>query len=402
MLSGKTDPREKEGGEMEQDRFTFNTPTRIKYGANIVESVGEEAKKFAAKKVLIVTDKGIVKAGLLAKVKESLERSSLEMLVFDQVEQNPKDKTVEKGAELAREEKVDLIIGVGGGSTMDTAKGIGLLVTNGGSLRDYWGVDMVKKPSLPLITVPTTAGTGSEVTICAVIDDTSREYTTKDCVESRLISPRLALVDPLLTRSLPPELTAGTGMDALTHAIEAYTAIPASALTDALSLYSIELIANNLGKAFANGDDLEARNNMMLGSLMAGVAFSNSDTAGVHCMAEAVGGFYDIPHGIACAVFLPYIMEYNLIANPKKHADIAKAMGEDITILSVREAALKSVEAVKKLMKEVGIIPSARWLGVKEKDIAQLAKIAMTNVSLESNPRKLRESDFVEIFKRAM
>jgi len=387
---------------MDQRKFAFNIPTRIEYGAGVVESVGEEVKKFAGKKVLIVADKGIVKAGLVDKVKEPLERSGLEMIVFDLVEPNPKDKTVEKGAELAREQKIDVIIGVGGGSSMDTAKGIGLLVTNGGLIGDYWGWDTVGKPSLPLITIPTTAGTGSEVTIWAVIDDTSGEYVIKEAVGSQLICPRVTLVDPLLTTSLPPILTAETGMDALTHAIEAYTAIPASPLTDALALYSIGLIATNLGKAFANGDNLEARDNMMLGSLMAGIAFSNSDTAGVHCMAEAVGGLYDTPHGLSCAIFLPYVMEYNLIADQKKHADIAEAMGENIAGLSLREAALKSVVAVRNLMKEVGITPDARKLDVKEEDIPRLAKIAMTNVCVQDNPRKFRESDFVDIFRRAM
>jgi len=218
---------------------------------------------------------------------------------------------------------------------------------------------------------------------------------------SRLICPRLTLADPLTTKSLPPELTASVGMDGLTTAIEAYTSPVASPLTDALSLHSIKLIANHLQRAFANGDDLEARANMMLGSLMAGVAFFNSSCGGVHSMSEAVGGFYDTPHGISCAIFLPYVMEYNLIANPKKYADIAQAMGENITGLSTREASVKSVEAVKNLMKEIGI-PSPQQVGVKETDIPQLAKIALASSDTEGNPRKLTQGDFMNIFKRAM
>jgi len=381
--------------------FEFDSPTRIKYGIGIVESVGEEVRKFAAKKVLIVADRGIVKAGLVDKVREFLKPSKAKALIFDEVEPNPKDKTVEKGVVLACEEKVDLIIGVGGGSSMDTAKAISLLVTNGGSIRDYQGIDKVKNPLLPLIVIPTTAGTGSEVSPWLIIDDTSRVPYIKLDVCSRLICPRVTLADPLMTKSLPPRLTASVGMDGLTTAIEAYTTPVASPLTDALSLHSIKLIASHLQRAFANGDDLEARANMMLGSLMAGVAFFNSSCGGVHSMSEAVGGFYDTPHGISCAIFLPYVMEYNLIANPKKYADIAQAMGENITGLSTREASVKSVEAVKNLMKEIGI-PSPQQVGVKETDIPQLAKIALASSDTEGNPRKLTQGDFMNIFKRAM
>jgi len=382
--------------------FVFATPTKIKYGPGVAESVGEEVKGFNAKRVLIVTDKGIIKAGLVDKVLKSLKATKLDTVVFDEVEPNPKDRDVEKGAALAKEKGIDLIVAVGGGSVMDSAKGIGSLVTNKGSLRDYWGLDTLSKPPLPLIAIPTTAGTGSEITMWAVIDDTSRKRVTKEYIGGRLICPSLALVDPLMTKNLPPKLTASTGMDALTHAIEAYTSIPASPLTDALALYSIRLIANNLGKAYANGDNLEARDNMMVASLMAGLAFSNSDTAGVHVMAETAGGLYDCPHGIACAVFLPYVMEYNLIANPEKFADIAEAMEENVTGLSIKEASRKSVDAVKKLLLDIDITLNAAKLGVRKEDIAWLAKKAAANIGAIDNPRKLREEDFIKMFELAM
>ena len=386
---------------MYQRSFTFDSLTKIKYGIGIAETIGDEAKRFAPRKVLVVTDKGIIMAGLLDKIMESLKRSEAETLVFDQVEPNPKDETVEKEAAFLSNDKVDLIVAVGGGSSMDTAKAIGLLATNGGSICSYSGVDKVQKPSLPVITIPTTAGTGSEISPWLVIDDTSKMPPTKESIGSRLVSPCVSLVDPLMTVRLPPSLTAGIGIDALTNAIEAYTCTVASPFTDALSLYSIELVSRNLSKAFANGDNLEARGNMMVASLMAGVAFFNADVAGVHCMAEAIGGLYNTPHGVSCAVFLPCVMEQNLIANEERYADIARAMGENITGLSIREAALRSLEAVKRLLKDIAI-PSPQQLGVREADIPQLAEMAVANISAASNPRKLTKEDYVELFERAM
>lgn len=376
--------------------FSVDAPTRIIYGSGILETLNQEIESLGPKKVMIVTDKGISASGILEQVREAIDPDKLECIVFDEVEPNPKDVTVEKGAALAKKEGVDLLIGLGGGSPMDCAKGIGLLVTNGGTIRDYWGLDTVKIPSLPLITIPTTAGTGSEVTFWAVIDDTSKTPYVKESVGSRLICPQMALVDPMLTVGLPPALTASTGMDALTHAIEAYTSTMANPYSDALSLYSIRLIAQNLRKAYANGQDLEARNNMMVGSLVAGLAFSNSDIAGVHCLAEAAGGLYDSAHGISCAVFLPHVMEYSLIGNMEKFGDIARAMGENTETLSSRESAMKSVEAVKNLNNDIGI-PSPAEIGVKEQDIPQLAQISARNVSADSNPRKLSVADFEKI-----
>jgi alcohol dehydrogenase len=381
--------------------FTFDFAGAIKYGMGTANSVGEEAKKLGARRVLIVTDKGIVKAGLVDKSKQFLKLSKIETLVFDEVEPNPRDKTMDKGSEVACKERVDLIVGIGGGSALDVAKAIALLATNGGSICDYCGEDEVRTPPLPLIVIPTTAGTGSEVSPWISLEDTSTLPPTKTAVYSRLVSPRLTLADPLMTKSLPPFMTASIGMDGLTSGIEAYTSLEASPLTDALSLYSVQLMANSLPRAFANGDDLEARAKMMLGSLMAGIAFINSSVGGVHSMALAIGGLYDTPHGLSCAVFLPYVMEYNLIANPKKYADIAQAMGENVTGLSIKEAALKSVEAVRNLMKDIGI-PSPQEIGVQVADIPKLANIALASHCSLSNPRKPTEEDFVKVLKHAM
>ena len=380
--------------------FAFDSPGTIKYGIGIAESVGEEVKRFGAKKVLIVTDKGIVKAGLLDKVLEYLKPSKVETIILDEIEPNPKDESVIKGVALAREGKADLVLGVGGGSALDASKAIALVVTNGGSIQDYQGADKVKKPPLPLIVIPTTAGTGAEVSPVLIITDTSTVPATKFGVFSRLACPRVALADPLMTKSLPPGTTASIGMDGLTTAIESYVSVKASPLTEPLSLGSIRLIANNLPTAFANGDDLEARANMVLGSLLASVAFFNSSVGGVHTMASAIEWLYDTPHGLSCAVCLPHVMEYNLSASTRKYADIAQAMGENVTGLSVTEAAAKSVAAVRRLMKDIAI-PSPQQVGVKEADIPQLAKKVAARPSV-GNPRKLTEEDFVKLFELAL
>ena len=236
----------------------------------------------------------------------------------------------------------------------------------------------------------------------AVVDDTSEKIHRKDYVGGAFMCPKLALVDPLMTKSLPPGITASSGMDALTHAIEAYTSLPASPLTDALALHSIKLAAQNLAKAYANGDNLEARDKMMVASLMAGLAFSNADTAAVHAMAETVGGQFDCPHGLTCALFLPHVMNYNLIANPEKFSHIAEAMGENIAGLTVKEAAKKSVSAVKGLMEDLNITTNIKEFGVGKEDIPRLSKEAAENIGTLDNPRKLTEKDFRILFEAAL
>ena len=381
--------------------FMFDMPTVVKFGVGVANSVGEEARKLAAKKVLIVSDKGVVKAGLVDKVKEPLKASKVEFVIFDDVEPNPRDKTIEKAAALVDKEKIDSIIGIGGGSSMDAAKAIAMLVTNGGSILDYRGRDKVKNPPLPLLVVPTTSGTGSEVSFWTNVDDTSTVPYAKVSIGSRLLYPRVLLADPLLTVSLPAALTASIAMDGLTTAIEAYTGTKASPLTDALALSSIELMAYNLPRAFANGDDLEARANIMLASILAGIAFSNSSVGAVHSMGLAVSNLYDTPHGVSVAIFLPYVMEFNAIANPKKFANIAQAMGENISGLSIREASTKSVEAVRKLIRDINI-PAPQQIGAKEEDIPQMAKIALACGATRTNSRKPTEEDFIRLFERAM
>ncbi|MQL50716.1 iron-containing alcohol dehydrogenase [Desulfofundulus thermobenzoicus] len=378
--------------------FTFQLPTRVEFGLGVSQKIGDEAVNLGGECALIVTDPGVIKAGIIDQVTSSLKQTDISYSIFSDIEPNPRDTSVEKGAEIARKSGADLLVAVGGGSAIDTAKGIGVLLTHGGAIQYYEGLGKVSRPITPLIAIPTTAGTGSEVTFWAVITDTERRF--KMSVGSPLIAPKVALVDPEVTKSLPPLLTASTGMDALTHAIEAYTATLANPVTDGLALYAIELISSHIRQATFNGYDLTARSGMLLGSLIAGMAFGNSDVAAVHCMAEAVGGLYDIPHGIANAILLPHVMEYNASSCGEKYARIASVMGVDTSGLGQEESARKAVAAVMQLTQDLKL-PTLKEVGVKEGDLPELARRAAANVSVESNPRKVTFEDFLKIFRKA-
>ena len=337
-------------------------------------------------------------AGLVKPVLERLSEAGVTSVVFDHVAPNPRDTSVELGAKLADAEGCDVIVAVGGGSPMDTAKAIGVIATNGGRIQDYEGLGQVRKPITPLIAIPTTSGTGSEVTFWAVITDTERSF--KMSVGSPLCAATVALVDPELTVGLPASVTAYTGVDALTHAVEGYTTTLAEPLTDSLAVSAIRLIGKSLRRAYANGGNLDARHDMSLASLLAGVAFGNSDIAAVHCMGEAIGGLYDTPHGIAMAIYLPVVTEFNCIAVPDKYAVVAEALGEDVSGLSQLEAAKRAAVAIRKLTDDLGI-PSASQAGVRREDFPRLAHAASINVSVESNPRVTTEQDFHALFEAA-
>jgi alcohol dehydrogenase len=375
--------------------FEFLLPTRIVFGNDVVNQIGDEAKNFG-RRALIVTDKGVLKTGYVEKIQQLLADARIEMAVFADIDPNPRDKSVDQGAKKAKRFKADMLIGIGGGSAIDTAKAIGVIMQEGGKIQDYEGLDVVKKPIPPLIAVPTTAGTGTEVTFWSVITDTKRKF--KMSIGSPLMAAKVALVDPMLTLSLPKDITAYTGIDALVHSIEGYTATFAQPISDSLALTAIELINDNIRKAYANGSNAAARYNMMLGSMLAGIAFGNSDVAAVHCMGEAMGGLYDMPHGLSMAVCLPYCIEYNLISNPEKFVSVAQALGETTSGLSTLEAAQKSVKAVKKMLDDLNV-PSARKIGLKKQDLNRLAKAAADNVAVESNPRVLDRQDFLRLFQ---
>ena len=378
--------------------FSFQLPTRIEFGHGVSAAAGEEARAAGGTRALVVTDPGVEAAGLVEPVVARLADAGLSTVVFDDVAPNPRDTSVDHGAEVVRAEGCDVLVAVGGGSPMDTAKAIGVVATQGGRAQDYEGYGKVERPSMPLIAVPTTSGTGSEVTFWAVITDSARSF--KMTMGSAYCAPRVALVDPDLTVGLPADITAYTGIDALTHAIEGYTATLSQPLSDSLSVTAIRLVGQSLRRACADGADRDARSGMSLASLIAGVAFGNSDTAAVHCMGEAIGGLYDTPHGLAMAVYLPVVAEYNVMAAPEKFAVVAEALGEDVSGLSPLEAARRAPVAIRKLAEDLGI-PTAAEVGVRREDHAQLARMASVNVAVESNPRTVTERDFLCLFETA-
>ncbi|MFA9424175.1 MAG: iron-containing alcohol dehydrogenase [Sedimentibacter sp.] len=377
--------------------FSFALPTKIIYGPGCLKELSEEMKAFGGKRPIIVTDKGVRSAGILEKVTAILDNDKIEYIIYDGVEANPKDVNVEEGAKIAREFKADSIIAVGGGSPIDCAKSIGVLLAhNADTIKKYEGKTAATKPLPLLITIPTTSGTGSELTFSSVITDTVNNY--KMTVKSQYTAAKVAICDPELTLSLPSHITASTGMDALTHAIEAYTATTAEPISDAVALYAIELIYNNLLTAVNNGSDLEARSAMLLGSMMAGIAFSHSDVASVHCVAESLGGVYDLPHGVCNAIFLPYVMDYNMKYCVEKYARVAKAMG--FSYNTIEEGAKAAVVAVKKLAVDVKL-PLFSSLTVKESDFNMLAEMSERNISTGSNPRPMNKEDYMIVLENA-
>ncbi len=377
--------------------FSFVLPTEIVYGPGSLSRLPEEMKRLNCTRPVIITDAGIVRAGIADRVQAMITEAGIPCLVYSGVEANPKDVNCEEGARLAREFGADSLIAVGGGSPIDCAKAVGVLLAHDADkIKPYEGKTAATKPQVPLIAVPTTSGTGSELTFSAVITDTENHY--KMTVKSPFTAAKLALCDPELTVSVPPTVTASTGVDALTHAIEGYTATCGEPIADAFALYSIELIYHNLAEAVHNGTNLEARSAMLMGSMLGGMSFSHSDVASVHCVAESLGGMYDLPHGLCNAIFLPYVMEYNMDYCREKYARVAQAMG--FTFADAREGADLAVQAVKELCREVGL-PSFRSCGVDPADFDELAEMSARNISTESNPRPMAKEDYLKVLRMA-
>ena len=374
--------------------FSFELPTKIEYGVGAAKGLADVIKNLNARNVLLVTDKGIRNSGLLERISNLLDANKLAHNIFDNVEPNPKDYNVQEGAEMAKRLNPDCLVTVGGGSPIDCAKAIAVVARQGGAARDYVGPDKIGGDVLPLIAIPTTAGTGSEVTFSSVITDSKEKY--KFSIKDSKIAPKVALVDPEMTLTMPPGLTAATGMDALTHAIEGFTANAAEPIADSAALYAIELITAYLRAAVSDGSNLEARAGMLLGSVLAGIAFSHSDVAAVHCVAEALGGKYDAAHGVCNAVVLPAVMEYNLDYCKDRYARIAAAMG--LSYENVEEGARQAVKAVQKLASDVRL-PEFGSLGVQEKDFEELALNSFKNGSNIDNPRPMTEEDYLSLFR---
>ena len=379
--------------------FFFHSPTRISFGVGSSKKVGDEIRNANATKALVVTDPGIVKAGIADEVMALIKNSGVEAHLFDQVQPNPRDTDCIKGADFAREKKVQIIIGLGGGSPMDTAKCIGVLMTHEGTPVD-WDANkrLLERDITPLICIPTTSGTGSEVTNWSVITDTKRKFKMSIGGNSK-IAPFLALIDPALTVKMPTIVTGSTGMDALVHAIEAYTCRVSNPISDALALRAIQLIARSLLTAVKNGGDMQARTDMMLASTLAGMAFNSADVASVHSMAEAVGGIFDTPHGIANSMFLPIIFETNIPSNPAKHAQVAELLGVKRGSRSDLEVAKEGASKLKRLAKDVKT-PTLRELKVDKKDLPTLASYAAENVATKSNAVPITQADYLRLFEK--
>lgn len=370
------------------------------FGAGAISEIVTEANARGFKKALIVTDKDLVKFNVVKKVTDLLDNASLAYEIFDEVKANPTVDIVKKGVETFKNTGADYLIAIGGGSPIDTAKGIGIIINNPefSDVVSLEGVADTKNPCVPIIAVPTTAGTAAEVTINYVITDTEKKRKFV-CVDPHDI-PVVAVVDSDMMSSMPKGLTASTGMDALTHAIEGYTTLGAWELTDMMHIKAIEIIGRSLRAACNN--DPKGREDMALGQYVAGMGFSNVGLGVVHGMAHPLGAFYDTPHGIANAVLLPYVMEYNAEYTSEKFRDIAKAMGvEGTESMSQEEYRKAAVHAVKQLSKDVGIPEKLHEIGVKEEDLQALAESAFADVCTGGNPRPCTVESILEIYKTA-
>jgi len=384
-------------------KFTFYLPTRIYFGAGIIEKVGEEAKKFG-KKALVVTGKTSArKTGVLQKVESSLKKADVEMILFERVEPNPSLHTVEEGAQLVKERECKVIIGLGGGSAMDAAKGMAILSTNPSPLTQYFGRNKVKNVPLHLIEIPTTAGTGSEVTPYAVLTDTQKERPQKKIIADPLIFPKVALVDPQLTLSLPSSITADTGIDALSHAIEGYISNNSQPLSDYLAIKAAKLLAHYLPEVMDNPQNIKVRSYVLYASLLAGTVIAQTGTILVHGMGYRITSDLGLSHGRANGLLLPWVCEFNLSANYDKFASLAKSLGENTENLTQEEAAKRSINGIRRLTQRVGLPQNLKDRRIKEETIREFAEEVMKDKrKLASNPRPATLKDIIKIYQKAL
>jgi len=380
--------------------YGFYIPTVSLMGVGCSKETGAQAKALGVTKLLIVTDAGLAKMGVADQIKGQLEAAGLQAVIFSGAEPNPTDTNVHDGVKVYVDNKCDGIVSLGGGSSHDCAKGVGLVIGNGGHIRDFEGVNKSTKPMPPFLAINTTAGTASEMTRFCIITNTDTHV--KMAIVDWRCTPNIAINDPVLMVGKPAALTAATGMDALTHAVEAYVSTIATPITDACAIKAIQLVAEYLAPAVANGQNLEARDKMAYAEYLAGMAFNNASLGYVHAMAHQLGGFYNLPHGVCNAILLPAVCEFNVISNPKRFADIAVAMGEDISGLAPMDAAAVGIAAIRKLSKAIGIPAGLVDLGVKETDLRIMAENAMKDACMLTNPRTATLDCVVDIYKAAM
>ncbi len=379
---------------------TFFIPSVNMMGIGSLGEAVDAIRKYGFRHALIVTDAGLAKAGVADKVAGLLQEQDINATIFDGAKPNPTVSNVENGLLKLKASGADFIISLGGGSPHDCAKGIALVAANGGEISDYEGVDQSAKPQLPLIAINTTAGTASEMTRFCIITDETRHV--KMAIVDRNVTPLLSVNDPSLMAAMPKGLTAATGMDALTHAIEAYVSTAATPITDACALKAVELISANLRTAVANGSDMPARENMAYAQFLAGMAFNNASLGYVHAMAHQLGGFYDLPHGVCNAVLLPHVESFNASICPARLKDVAAAMGIDTQRLDNEQGAAAAIAAIRQLSGDIGIPGGLAELGAKADDIPTLAANAMKDACGFTNPRPANQAQIEEIFRTAM
>ena len=373
-------------------RFEFSLPSKIVFGRGAIGELGSISQEIGKRALLVTGRSAMRKIGILEKTIALLKDYRVKVELYDEVEPDPSLETVERGCILTREKKCDMVIGLGGGSALDCAKAIAGVAFQKSSIWEYYEGREIEKKGIPFIAVPTTSGTGTEVTSNSVLRNIQKK--TKKSLRSRYLTPYLALVDPELTLSLPPEITAYSGMDALTHAIESYVSNAASTVTEILAIGSIELIARNLREAYWNGEDIDARENMSLASIMAGMSFANSGLGAAHALAHPLGAKFGVSHGVACGILLPYVMEFNQRVCEEKYAQIALALGEE------KNAAM-AVEAVCNLLKEMKMPEHLSDVGVERNCIPEIAEDAKNAASLRGNPCLVSKKELIEILTSA-
>lgn len=385
---------------MDTRLINFRSPDHALVGMGAIKMLGEALKGFDATRALLVTDKGVVEAGIPDKVKTQLDAAKIEVDIFDGVVSDPDIACAEACIDSAKEGNYDLIVGVGGGSPMDIASATSVMCTNPGSVHDYLGIGLVKNPGIPTVLIPTTAGTGAEMTPNSILSDT--EANLKKAIVSPFIFAKVTVVDPLLTVSMPPEITSSSGIDALTHAIECYTSNKANPLSDLLAEEAIERIGRSLRTAVADGNNLEARYDMTLASHYAGITITLAGTTAVHALAYPLGGTFHVAHGIANGLLLPYVMEFNAMGNVQRFAKIARLLGEKVDHLSTLDQARHAASAVKALYKDLKIPQSLNALGIPKDAVPDMAKAAIKVTRLmDNNPRRMTAEDAEGIYEKA-
>lgn len=386
---------------MAERSYDFLMPSVNFFGPGVISKIGDRAKMLGMKKPVIVTDKFLegLKDGAVEQTLDSLKAAGVDYVVYNNVEPNPKIRNIKEVKKLYEESGADSIITVGGGSAHDTGKGAGIILTNGDDITKLAGIETLDKALPPLIAVNTTAGTGSELTRHAVI--TNEETHLKFVVVSWRNIPLVSFNDPTLMLDVPKGLTAATGMDAFVQAVEPYVSVDHNPITDSQCVEAIKLIETSLREAVANGHNLDARTKMVEAEMLAGMAFNNANLGYVHAMAHQLGGQYDAPHGVCCALLLPYVEEYNIIACPERFAELAEIMGENTEGLSTRDAAELAIKAMKQLSEDVGIPHSIKEIGAKPEDFELMAENALKDGNAFSNPRKGTKEDIIKIFQAA-